>query len=148
MLTRLLANLSSTLLGTTTNDNAAAGVVGEYVQSTFSAVALTTNTVTNLTSISLTAGDWDVYGNALIGASAVALFEAVAGINTVSATFGTYYAQILTASGGALAQTISQTMPPQRLSLASTTTVYAVGRAQFASGTAAATGILLARRVR
>jgi len=51
------------LIGTTTNDNAAAGQVGEYVSSTITggaSVALTPGVATNITSISLTAGDWDV----------------------------------------------------------------------------------------
>lgn len=49
--------------GTATSDNADAGNVGEYVSSLMaagSAVALTTATPASMTSISLTAGDWDV----------------------------------------------------------------------------------------
>jgi len=48
---------------TTTNDSATAGNVGEYVESvivTGSSTALTTATAKTVTSISLTAGDWDV----------------------------------------------------------------------------------------
>src|SRR4029077_4886616 len=51
------------LLGTATNDNATAGNVGEYIESVIpagAAIAITSATNTNLTSISLTAGDWDV----------------------------------------------------------------------------------------
>ncbi|MDP2325295.1 MAG: hypothetical protein Q8N51_14890, partial [Gammaproteobacteria bacterium] len=51
--------------GTNTNDAAAAGYIGELIGSTIasgSAVSLTTATNANVTSISLTAGDWDVWG--------------------------------------------------------------------------------------
>jgi predicted nucleic acid-binding protein len=50
---------------TQTNDSAAAGKVGEFITSNIvvgSAVALTTGTAANVTSVSLTAGDWDVCG--------------------------------------------------------------------------------------
>jgi hypothetical protein len=53
------------IVGTTTNDSATAGYVGEYVEGVLaagSATALTTATPQTLVSISLTAGDWDVTG--------------------------------------------------------------------------------------
>ena len=53
-------------LGVNTNSNAAAGQVGEVIQSTLlyaSRVAISSATFTNILSIALTAGDWDVYGN-------------------------------------------------------------------------------------
>jgi hypothetical protein len=49
--------------GTTTNDSALSGQIGQYISATVlvgAAVALTNNTPTNITSISLTPGDWDV----------------------------------------------------------------------------------------
>ena len=54
------------LVGTTTNDNAAAGSVGQLIESTISvgsAVSITSTVGKTITSISLTAGDWDVWGN-------------------------------------------------------------------------------------
>ena len=57
--------LNTSAVGTTTNDSAATGNVGEFVTATVAvgaAVALTTATTANVTSISLTAGDWDVSG--------------------------------------------------------------------------------------
>src|SRR4051794_35869170 len=47
--------------GTATNDNGAAGEVGEFLSNSAGAVALTTATAANVGQISLTAGDWDVY---------------------------------------------------------------------------------------
>jgi len=48
------------IVGTTTNNNAQAGSVGEYIESVIasgSSVSLTTSVMVNMTSISLTAGD-------------------------------------------------------------------------------------------
>ncbi len=54
----------SATLGTTTNDNAANGDVGEYVEASVTSgsggISLTTGNAKTVTSISLTAGDWDV----------------------------------------------------------------------------------------
>lgn len=57
-------NGTNSIKGTTTNDNAATGFVGEYVSSNvFTATNDgTTNVYTNLAQVSLTAGDWDVTG--------------------------------------------------------------------------------------
>src|SRR6185312_14765343 len=54
------------LPGTTTNDNASSGNVGQLISSNIvsgSSVSLTTATPLDITTISLTAGDWDVQGN-------------------------------------------------------------------------------------
>lgn len=51
--------------GTTTNDSASAGFVGEYIESVVSSYTNIPGATTvwgNMTSISLTAGDWDVTG--------------------------------------------------------------------------------------
>src|SRR5215469_14973398 len=77
------------LPGTATNDNAAAGNVGEFVISTVargSAVPLSTGTAANMTSVSLTAGDWDCTALMLFANTAATLTNLQAGINTTSAT--------------------------------------------------------------
>jgi hypothetical protein len=52
------------LQGTNTNDDAAAGYVGEYLESNVTvAVNVLTNSPTTITSITLTPGDWDVCGD-------------------------------------------------------------------------------------
>lgn len=48
------------IVGTTTNDSAQAGSVGETITATASGVAQTSTVLTNVTSIPLTAGQWDV----------------------------------------------------------------------------------------
>jgi hypothetical protein len=135
------------IVGTTTNNSASAGYVGEYISSQIlfaSATSLTTATAKNVTSISLTAGDWDVAGQVSILAS-VATQAVSCGISTTSATLGDFsvYSNI-----GATTTSFSAVMPTQRISISGTTTVYLVAVASFVSGTATACGFIGARRVR
>ena len=148
-------NLNGSLLGTVTNNSAAAGYVGEYISSTVlsgSALSITTATPLNITSISLTAGDWDVWGNVVfVGASSTVTTQVTAAISTTTATLPTLpggggYAQI----SGTLGTTTTQVLPTgiTRISIASTTTVYLVAQAAFTTSTMSGYGALNARRVR
>lgn len=140
------------VVGTTTNDDATAGNIGEYISSTVlvgAAVAVADSTNVDVTSISLTAGDWDVWGtiaNVIPGTG-----TAEAGwVSTSSATFPT------APNGGAefsqqAAINNFLSMHPvgvKRLSLAVTTTVYLTTRIVYSSGSSTAFGIIAARRVR
>jgi len=142
------------ILGTNTNDNAAAGWVGEYVSSTVapSTTALTTGVPADATSISLSPGDWDVTGSAVfLPAATTNATNFAASINTTSATLGQFG---LNASNhsfngtvfGATEQTENQ--PVYRLSLSTTTTVYLVCSSNFSVSTMTCGGTLRARRVR
>jgi hypothetical protein len=142
------------LQGTNTNDSAAAGDVGEYVSSTIavgSPVALTTNTPANLTSISLTAGDWDVSFNMIFSpASGTSVTNYIGGLNTTTATQPTFGSpnRIDYAAVAAVNFFLPMALPAQRFSLSGTTTVYAVATAVFTVSTMSVCGILRARRVR
>lgn len=136
--------------GTTTNDNAATGIIGEYVESEIafgSAISLTTTTAANVTSISLTAGDWNVWGHIDINAS-VSMSAGFGWISTTSATLPN------APNNGAYAATETATAVftkptgMRRLSISGTTTVYLSAEAIFASGTCVAWGGIYARRVR
>ena len=143
------------IVGTSTNDNAAAGSVGQYVESEVasgSAVALTTITTADITSISLPAGDWDVWGVVLTtAAGTTATTNVFAAINTTSATLptapngGGYNRNLVPATGNTL-----PTLPlsQKRISLSGTTTVYMVIYATFTTSTLSAWGGLYARRRR
>lgn len=143
------------LPATATNNNATAGNVGEYIESVIpngSAVALTTNVAATVTSISLTAGDWDVTAMGYIApAATTSMTQTITSIsgttNTLDATPGKVngytFAPIVTAGAAA-----SQSIPPYRLSLAGTTTVFLVAQATFTISTAGAYGIIRARRIR
>lgn len=146
------------ILGTTTNDNATVGSYGEYISSSVAAQAVgTTAQYSDVCSISLTAGDWDVTGMVDVERnggtfSAVTLF---AGISTTSGNSGTGLVTGNTLSGiglGAANLTfsgITQTIPAVRMSLSATTTVYLKGYVDaYSAGTPQHYGRISARRVR
>lgn len=138
------------IVGTTTNNNANAGSVGEVIAATGTAISLTSNTPANITSISLTPGDWDVYGSIIfIAAGSTVINAGYAGISPTSATLPNdpNTATINGLSLGVGAR-LSQTPLTQRWSIASTQTVYLVGQSQFTTSTLTATGTIWARRVR
>jgi len=143
-------NSTTGVVGTTTNNNAAAGSVGEVISSQVlfaSGVSLTSNTPANVTSISLTAGDWDVYGNVFCTFSTLGL-NVVGWISATSAVQPnlSLVAQVGISPAGLTNNGLS--VPYVRVSVASTTTYYLSGYATFATGTASMAGGIFARRAR
>lgn len=145
---------SADILATATNNNAVAGIIGEFIEATLplaSAVSLTNGVSANVVSISLTAGDWDVWGQLTTNPAGTTNTTVVsAGISTTSATVptapnGGAVANIFPTSIGLLAALPTGS---RRLSLATTTTVYLVVSAFFNSGALAAYGYLGGRRAR
>lgn len=133
------------ITGVTNGSNATAGSVGEIMTASGTGVALSNNVSANLCSVTLTPGDWQVYGNALITGSA--LTAANAGVNTTSGTSpGTsllgQYVSSTTFSA------IGWSVPTQRFSISANTTIYLVGTGAFSSGSCAGNGSILARRER
>ncbi len=138
--------------GTAAADSANAGSVGEYVSSSnTTGTSLTSATPTNITSLTLTAGDWYVWGNVYFNPSATGWTAALTCINTTSATLqtgpSTLLAQINPAAAAGMAQ-YNQIAPPQRVNVSSSTTVYLVGYMTFSSGTVSAYGSIYAWRRR
>lgn len=152
--------LSGPITGVATNSNASAGQVGEVITATVasgSSVSLSNGAGTNIASISLTAGDWDVSGQIdfiLAGVTAT-LFQS--GISLTSATLptqpgggglgtdGLANVPLLTT---VLSATYGQPCGPVRVSVASTTTVFLVADGTFSVGTLTAYGTIYARRMR
>lgn len=132
---------------TATNDNAAAGKIGEYKESIVleaSPVSLTANIAKNAMSISLTPGDWDV--SALLNFNGgTSRSYAVAGLSLVSGTLPAQYAALTLSATPVTRDSLA--MPPDRFSVNATTTVYLVAQAGFAS-TMTVYGKLRARRMR
>jgi len=139
------------IVGTTTNNNASAGYVGEYVSNAAYNVAVNTATATDITTISLTAGDWDVWGELFFGGSITYYTIFYGWISTTSATspgsgFGvikiTTLASSLTSFEGPIAI--------QRFSLATTTTIYLSCNPTYvgSAGSSSLNGFIQARRVR
>ena len=147
---------TSGIVGTTTNDDTTAGKVGEFITSNIpdgTPVGLTNNTNANVTSIALTAGDWDVWGNVdFQGDNTTTVTYLIGGINTISATrpdssfssSSTFPAGSTNFATGRVAFTV----PQQRLSLSGNQTVYLVAFALFGVATCSVSGNLSARRRR
>lgn len=142
---------SADITATATNDSAAAGYVGEIITSNIavgSAVSISNATPTNVTSISLTAGDWDVYGwvstNPAGGTTQTSI---LCGISTTTANLGSFPTRVggMSVSPGSQ---ISVPAPTQRISLSGTTTVYLVVQVGFSVSTNAAFGYVTGRRAR
>jgi len=146
------------IIGTTTNNAANTGSVGEYIDAFrggFSAAIFTTGVPLNIESITLTAGDWDIWGNVAfqVDSGVTVLQAGVAGLSTSSATlpgaanrigfdFGT--AGVVPAGGQGNAFNVKAL----RLLTSSTTTVYLVASADFTTSTCKGLGGLAARRRR
>lgn len=136
------------IVGTATNNNAGAGYVGEFVSSVIpqaSPVTITVSgTVTDVTSIALTAGDWDVWGN-IFYLPSVACSAEVGWTNTASATQPN--AEFIAQFQGAL-NNQGFCVPYRRVSAAGNVTCYLTANATFASGNCQVSGGIYARRVR
>ena len=147
------------IVGTTTNDDTNAGNVGEVISSVVlsgSAVSMATNTTKDVTTISLTAGDWDVWSELWINSAASTQITFIGfGINTTSATLisvptlSASYTQLVgvTYTSGGTGYPVSNTAVC-RLSLSGTTTVYLSAKLTFTVSTASTYGKILARRRR
>lgn len=145
------------ITGTTTNNSAQAGAIGELLTATIATpgTSLTTATPANVITtpfLSLTAGDWDVWGEVcFLPAATTSITQIAAGINSVSAT--------LPAAGSGLSQETHAALVPgaipqcfdvveRRVSIAGTTPYYLVAQAAFTISTLTVFGTLYARRRR
>jgi hypothetical protein len=126
--------------GVTDGSDAKAGDVGEYLSGTGGPVTLTNAAVTNIASVNLTAGDWDVSGNVAFtaGSGTHTFFGAgIGGLDTFSsATF----------PSAALNMGIATAT--RRYNVTAATTVWVVAEAGFGGGSMTATGTVRARRMR
>lgn len=144
--------------GEPSNGNALAGQIGEYIESVIasgSAVGLTTAVAANMTSISLTAGDWDV--DAVLQfttAATTSTTRVIGGISLVSATLDTTLGRSNNSINqaafvpGVQTPAYSAVVPPLRLSVSGTTTVFAIALCNFTVAALSTWGILRARRIR
>ncbi len=139
--------------GTQTNDNAAAGYIGEYQTATLtsaSAVSMTTASAVGITSVTLGAGDWDVQGTVCYHGSGTtnisdvkqAVTAASGVISTTPGTFTYDYIGLVVTDDGCYVS------PTTRMSLAASAPVYLSSVSDFTVSTETAYGALRARRVR
>ena len=157
---------ASAIRGTTTNDNAPAGFIGELIVQTIpigSSVALTNGAASTIATISLTAGDWDVYGVVDITTGATTnwtsyIIEISPTNNSIAigqpggSGFGPEpYTQIVSpTTAGTVTGALSFNTPTPivRVSIAATTSAFLVIQASFTVSTMTAFGTIRARRVR
>jgi hypothetical protein len=149
-------SLTSTVIQGITNGVAAStGFVGEIISSTLavgSAVSLTSTVTSDVTSISLTAGEWYVNGQVDYRAGATTSITSLTqGINATSATLGgqdTFSRNASAAFVPAASNDVGLPVRGQIISLTATTTIYLVANAIFTLSTLSAYGTIQARRVR
>lgn len=140
-----LNSVAGQIPGTPLAALAGLGIVGEYVSSQIasgSAVALTTTVAADITSISLTPGDWDIWGTIATNA---AVTSATGWISAASTTDpGAPNAGAYAAWG---AQTLTAPIGRMALAVSVTTTIRLSIKAVF-GGSVSAFGFIGARRAR
>lgn len=149
--------LNAPLSGVATNSSAAAGIVGQVISSYIaagSAISLTSPSTSNVTSISLTAGDWDVQGYvAYVAGATTTITQFACGIGQTTATLptpgaGNSLLQEKFVTPGIGAFTYVKNLSPCQISLAATTTIFLVSSSTFATSTMTTYGGIWARRAR
>ena len=125
---------------------------GEYQESIVasgSAVALTSNTPANVTSLTVPAGDWFVYGVVgLLPAASTSITNVNGGANTVSATLGGLGKKFAFTQAAVVPGAVGQEYdaPLFKLSVTVPTIIYLVAQATFTVSTLGAYGILSVSR--
>ena len=155
-------SIGSTVSGSKVNvsgeiDGAAAGAgyIGQVISSLIasgSAVSLTTNTPANMTSISLTAGDWDVEGSVVFVGGSVTIAAGSlheVGFSTTTAALPTDGSEMYLDPSALTTTSANFGTPVQRkiYNVSTTTTVYLVAEGTFTAGTEKVYGTITARRV-
>jgi hypothetical protein len=137
--------------GTATNDNAAAGYIGEYTESVVASGAAVSSTGNgqyfDVTSISLTAGDWDVSGIVNLTPNGATVTQYVMGISITTGNSATGI-EVFNSFPPTAAYDASGAIPSKRYSFSGTTTVYLKAFAAYSVATPKGYGRISARRVR
>lgn len=145
-------NTDQGIVGSTNGSNAQSGSVGEVVTASAAeaSVSLTINTPQTITSVLLSAGDWDVWGNIIYagvpGVTITAVLQGIStGDNVFPATNNAY-----NALGGisAVAAGLNMIVQPIVFTVSAATTCYLIAQSTFTGGTLTAGGNIIARRRR
>jgi len=125
-----------------------AGFLGEQITNSATAVVLANNTPANITSITLTAGIWDISCLAQATQSgASTLFAAGISTNTGSFTGTTAGINTLTLTITIVSGVYSVSVPTFRVTITSSTTYYLVAQASFSGGANSTNGRITGTRV-
>lgn len=143
----LSTTLSALQTGTTTNDDAAPGQIGEYIEMT-ATVALANGSAANVTSDPLTAGDWDVSANGLFTpAGGTHPTHVALGLSLTPVSFDPVYTDISAAFGIGAVISLGAGCT-RRFSLPAAAPLYLVALSSFTGGSMSVTGFVGARRAR
>jgi len=140
------------IVGVTDASNSAAREVGEFVQSIIlqaSAVTMTNVTAANVTSISLSAGDWDVWGNISAVGAGTSQTQVIGWVSSTSVTLpdAAHYSGA-SLSSGIVSASCGGSIPSRRFNVSGTTTIYLGAYTSLSGGTSTVCGSIYARRVR
>lgn len=142
-----LTTLSGGITGSVTGTAAASGIVGQEVSAASgTAVSLTSGALTNIASISLPAGDWELE-SALRVTNAGNITLLNFGVSATSAALPTDWWDRYNITTTLAAGTSTRQGMSRRVLLSTTTTLYLVAQATFTS-TCTADGYIRARRMR
>jgi hypothetical protein len=139
--------------GTTTNDSAAAGQIGEYLgvqRLSTAGVALANNVDATITTLPLTAGDWDVWGSGgltMVNGNGVTLRCWINAAGAGQPSIDQMGGNAIEPTANNVPQAIVP-LTPMRVSIAGATTVTLGVNCTFSGGTISAWGKLMARRAR
>lgn len=139
---------ASSINGSTSGSAPSAGVIGQQLTATGNITPITTNTPTNIASISLTAGIWDVSGMGVFYGTITGT-KFILGIGSGSATLpgSDGINQVTKPTPPTAASDAGLTVCPQRVTISGTTTYYLVAQGTFTVGTLGFQGIITATRV-
>ena len=132
--------------GVTDGSSAAAGYVGELISASASNVSSPNNVATNIASITLTAGDWDLWGSTDCNnnPNIIAYLSSISTVSGVIQSSGGIYL-----NGGGSMGPVAQLAPGYTVSFSGASrTYYLVAFAAYTGTTALVNGSIFARRVR
>lgn len=140
------------ITGVTDASSATAGSVGQYIESVVAVVSAGTSTQwADMTSISLTAGDWDVSVLMFMQDQGATISEAQMGVSSTSGnsstglTFGT---TLTILARGYASNHSAGVIPSYRVNVSSTTSYYAKSNVNYTGGPPVLWARISARRVR
>ena len=143
------------IIGTTAADNATAGDVGELLSGTnATAVAMSTGSVTQINTLSLSAGDWDVWGAFYTAVGGTTVNSNVqAQLHTSTATIAAPTTAALASIAGVYGSITTGTatylnLGTSRWNVSGATTVYLNAVATYSVSTLTGNGNIYARRRR
>lgn len=137
-----------TVQGLRAGNAPSAGYLGEQIRASASGVSLSNSTAAEITSISLTAGIWDIscVGQCSFGGT-TSFFSIGISISSTAVSPNNIADNVIELQTALTSGILALTIPAYRVTLSSTTNYFLVGEAGFTTSTATAAGRISATRV-